>query len=175
MKNWIVIISISALFVGCINRSAEEKVIEGFLHYSTFRVGSFYDVQDSIYKKYTQLRDSVGIDSVFTGQEKLTLAVKILEKHDLLKSPYVYLKTDSDFLFIVYMTPEDYAPITKFTYLDLKKNNQKVRLKFVTENLGLNLVLCKKVISIEKLMNDTLSGNAIRRNKFKIEDYRECP
>lgn len=143
-------------FIGCQSSSKEKSNLEGDLYYNWLKFGSFYEQPDGFYQKYIELRDSIGIEELIKQDSMSVSHIELLEKHDLVKSPFIYLKTDSDSTFIVYMTPEDYQPITKYTYKNLIENEQKVRLKLITEKLTSKLQFCKEVISIEKVDGETL-------------------
>ena len=101
-------------------------------------------------------------------EEGIKIYIELLEKNDLVKSPYIYLKTDSDSTFIVYMNPKDYQPITEYKYQDLIDEKQKVRLKLITQRLTEKFQICKKVVLIERVDGETFQ----RQKKFKIEEYR---
>lgn len=150
------------------NKAEEKPNIEGDLYYTWLRLGSFYDQPDSLYQNYLDLRDSLGIE-VMRKQDSIgTSLFELLEKNGLVKSPFIYLKTDSDSILIVYMTPDEYEPITKYTYQDLIDSKQKIRIKLIAERLTDNLQLCKQVISIEKIKGVTLQ----KQKKFNVEEYR---
>ncbi len=153
---------------GCQNKPKEKPNLEGDLYYTWLKLGSFYNQPDSLYQNYLDMRDSFGIEEL-RKQDAIGIShIEILEKQDLIKSPFIYIKTDSDSTFMVYITPEDYRPIIEYTYKNLIDNKQKIRLKLVTDQLTSKLQICKKVIAIEKIDGVTLQ----KQKKFKIEDYR---
>ena len=168
MKNLIIILSLVLIVCSCQNKPEEKSNLEGDLYYTWLKLGSFYDQPDSLYHNYLDLRDSLGIEELRKQDAIGTSHIQLLEKHDLVKSPFIYIKTDSDSTFIIYMTPKDYKPITEYTYQNLIDNKQKVRLKLITEQLTDKLQICKKVISIEKIEGETLQ----KQKKFKIEEYK---
>jgi len=169
MRKILLILSCSIFISGCLTKKPNHTILEGDLYYTWLGLGSFYKQPDSLYKNYIHLRDSIGIAGLRKTDYSIFIdKIELLEKHGLEQSPFIYLKNDLDTKFIVYMSPEDYKPITKHSYQLLKNNHQKVRLKLVTEKLKDNLVLCKEVISIQKIDGETLQ----RRKKFKLTDYR---
>ncbi|MFY0697036.1 MAG: hypothetical protein JXR11_04240 [Balneola sp.] len=168
MKNLTIIIGFILIALGCQTKPEEKSNLEGDLYYPWLKLGSFYEQPDSLYQNYTELRDSLGIEELRKQDSTVTSHIELLEKHDLVKSPFIYLKTDSDSTFIVYMTPEEYEQISKYTYQDLIDNNEKIRLKLITEPFSDKLQVCKKIVSIEKVDGVTLQ----RQRKFKIEEYR---
>ncbi len=168
MKNLIVILGSILIAFGCQTKPEEKPNLEGDLYYTWLKLGSFYQQPDSLYQNYTELRDSLGIEELRKQDSTGTTHIELLEKHGLVKSPFIYLKTDSDSTFIVYMTPEEYEPITEYTHQVLIDNKQKIRLKLITERLTDKLQICKKVVSIKKVAGETLQ----RQKKFKIEEYR---
>jgi hypothetical protein len=168
MKKLILIVSCILFFFGCQNKVDEKSNLEGDLYYTWLKLGSFYQQPDSYYNRYIELRDSIGIEVLRIQDSVGTAHIELLEKHELLKSPFIYLKTDSDSIIIVYMKPVDYQPITKFTHENLRDTKKKIRLKFITERLTDKLHICKQVISIEQVNGETLQ----RGKKFKLEEYR---
>ena len=168
MKKLLLITCTVWMFSSCQNSPGEQPTLEGDLYYAAMNFGSFYGLPESVYQGYADLRDSVGLEALKKDQSQITRHMASLEKYGLVKSPYIYLKTDADSTFIIYMTPEDYQPITQFTYQDLIENQQKVRLQLITEPLEDNMLRCKKVISIEKMAGETFA----KQRQFKIEDYR---
>jgi hypothetical protein len=168
MKNLIIIAGLILIAFGCQTKPEVKPNLEGDLYYTWLKLGSFYQQPDSLYQNYSQLRDSLGIEELRNQDSTGTFHIELLEKHDLVKNPFIYLKADSDSTFIVYMTQEEYEPITEYTYQDLIDNKQKIRLKLITEQLTDKLQICKKVISIEKIDGETLQ----KQKKFKIEEYR---
>jgi len=168
MKNFTLIFILILIVVACQNQAKEKPNLEGDLYYTPFSLGSFYGWPDSVYQNYLALRDSVGIEALRKEDTLMISNIELLEKHQLIKSPFIYVKTDTDAVFTVYMTPEDYQPITEFTYQDLIDQQQKVRLKLITEPFIGQFQICKKVISIEKIDGETLQ----KQKKFKLKDYR---
>lgn len=168
MKNLLIILSLIFIAFGCQTNHEEKLNVEGDLYYTWLKLGSFYQQPDSLYQNYTELKDSLGIEELRKQDSTGTSHIELLEKHGLVKSPFIYLKTDFDSTFLVYMTPEDYNPITKYTYQNLIDNKQKVRLKLITERLTDKLQICRKVVSIEKIDGETFQ----KQKKFKIEEYR---
>ena len=168
MKNLTIIFILCFTFCCCQHKLHEKSELEGDLYYTFLKSGSFYNQPDSVYLGYVELRDSLGIDELKKQNVKIFSRIELLEKQGLLKSPYIYLKTDSDSIFVVYMTPEVYEPITRFTYQQLRNNNQKVRLKLITVQLSDNLRICDKIVSIQKVTGETLQI----QKKFKIEEYK---
>ncbi|BDD03872.1 hypothetical protein [Aureibacter tunicatorum] len=168
MKNLIIILGSILIGFGCQIKSKEKPNLEGDLYYTWLKLGSLYGLPERHYQNYIKLRDSLGIEELIKRDSIGKFHIELLEKNDLIQSPFVYIKTDSDSTFIVYMTPEEYEPITKYSYQDLIDSKQKIRLKLITERLNDKLQICKKVISIEKVDGETLQ----RQKKFKIEEYR---
>jgi hypothetical protein len=169
MKNAIGIIGLVILIFGCQTKDTHDKVdLEGDLYYPWLKLGSFYQRPDSIYQLYQHLRDSLGIAALREQDSTGTAFIELLESNKLIRSPFIYLKTDSGTISIIYMTMEDYKPITKFTYQDLINSAQKIRLRLATESLTDEFHICKKVFSIEVVNGETLE----KQKKFKIEEYR---
>jgi hypothetical protein len=168
VKKLIFILSSILILFGCQNKPNENPNLEGDLYYTWLKLGSFYEQPDSLYLNYIELRDSLGVEELRKQDATGTSQIELLEEHDLVNSPFIYLKSDFDSIFIIYMTPEDYQRITKYSYQNLIDNKEKIRLKLITERLSDKLKICKKVISMEKTEGETLQ----KQKKIKIEEYR---
>ncbi|WP_108808824.1 hypothetical protein [Aquimarina spinulae] len=168
MKKLIVISSCFLILLGCKTNTNKKSNLEGDLYYTWLKLGSFYGQPDSLYQNYIKLRDSLGIDRLRKEDSTSTAHIELLEKHGLVKSPFIYLKADNDSTFIIYMSKEDYKLITKYTYQDLIDKKKKIRLELEIEKLTNKLKLCKRIISIEQVNGETLQ----KQKKFKIDEYK---
>lgn len=163
-----IILGILLMVWSCKTATEEKPNLEGDLYYTTWLAfGSFY-AKDTLYQNYLHYKDSIGIEELRKEDPILIPQIELLEKHNLVKSPFIYLKTDKDSTYTIYMTPKDYEPITQYTYQDLIDNKEKIRLQLIIEPLTDKFKICKKVVSIEKIKGETLK----QQRKFKIEDYR---
>lgn len=168
MKKLLAIIGSFLILLGCQNKEPKYQNLEGDLYYrSWLSFGSFYGRQDSLYTRYVALKDSIGIEELRKQDSELTAHIELLEQHKLTNSPFIYLKTDYDSTFTIYMSKKDYDPITKYSYQNLIDSEEKVRLKMDIEKLTDKLLICKKVISIEKIKGETFG----KQRKFKIVEY----
>ena len=162
----VMVVSIS--LVACDTDKDESIVLKGDLDYPRFRIANLYNQPDSLIDKFKHSLDSIGHETVMKEDSVFMTSYMTLKEHDLLKSPFIYLKIDSLPSVIVYMNPEDYEPFTQFTHADLVQNQQKVVVKLKAHKLYNILYLCDGVQSIEVVHAEI----PFEKNKFKIEDYR---
>jgi len=155
-------------FISCqSNKNNLTPNLEGDLYYTWLKLGSFYG-RDSLFNNYKNFRDTLEISELMDGNPKGIARLEALEKHNLLNSPYIYLKDDLDSVMIVYMSKEDFKPITQFTHKELINDNKKVRIKLNVEHLTDELYLCKKLVSVKLIKGETSQSG----RKMKKEDYR---
>ncbi len=152
--------------MACQSNEKVDETIEGDLYYNWLKLGSFYGQPDSVYQQYEKLMHTAD-SAAYNGTIEVS-HIEFLKKHNLLKSPFIYLKTNVDSICLVYMTYQDYKPITTFKYRDLIKTNKKVRLKLIVNKLSPRHFRCKKVEKIEKMDGQTFQ----KPRKFRIEDYK---
>lgn len=151
-----------SIISSCESVEVNGDAIEGDLCFTWLKLGSYYGKPDSFYDHFIKNKDSIiASDDYFKNE------LKTLDSLNLLKSPFIYLMTDSGAMITVYMNHDDYKPITKISYQDLIENEEKVRIKLKADSLYNKMYLCTKVVSIEKIEGET----KYRQTKFKIGDY----
>lgn len=169
IKGVLLAILLSISFVACNTKKKETAtILKGELDYPRFRIANFYNQPDSLVNEFIHSLDSIGYDALMKEDSVFMTSYKILEEHDLLKNPFIYLKIDSLPSVIVYMNPEDYQPFTQFTHADLVKNQQKIIVELKAHKLFNTSYLCGGVQSIEVVNSEV----PIPNGKFKITDYR---
>lgn len=165
MKNKIIqtvlFVSLVALAFSCQNKHIQEGNLTGDLYYTWLPLGSLYGLPDSIAQKYSEKRDTILSDS--SGAQQWLA----LEQHDLLHSPYIYLKADST-IYTVYMPTEQYQAFTKFSHAELIEREEKVRISLNAEAIAQGMYLCKEVVNVEVVAGQTMA----QEKKFRIEDYK---
>jgi predicted glutamine amidotransferase len=169
MKKFILITCLLIVFAGCEKKSGTAAVtLKGDLHYPWLKFGNFYNQPDSLFKKFEAMKDSSGYDLLYKEDSVFAKSLQVLEERELLKSPFIYMITNTDSIVIVYMNKEQYDPFTKFTYDSLVKKQQKVAVELSASKLYSNLYLCEGVNTVEVVASEEPLSN----NKWKKEDYR---
>lgn len=156
----------TVLLVGCNSAptTSSEGNLEGDLFFSWLKMGSFYGHPDSFYTNYLENREQVLINA----NPEIKAIHSILEKHELLKSPFVNLRIDSTQVIAVYLNEEDYKQFTRFSYAELIANEQKVYVSLKAQKIGNHMYLSEKVYSVKTVSGQTLA----KQTKFMIEDYK---
>ena len=147
MKRFLVITCLLIVFAGCEKKSKTTAVtLKGNLHYPWLKFGNFYNQPDSLFQKFEAMKDSAGYDLLYKEDSVFAKSLQILEEKELLKSPFIYMITNTDSIVIVYMNQEQYEPFTGFTYDSLVKNQQKVAVELSASKLYSNLYVAKPLI-----------------------------
>ena len=154
------------VFLGC--KTNESKIIEGDLYYPWLRLGNFYGQPDSLLTNYFEIKDSIGYKGMMKEDSVSANYVRLLEENNLLVTPYVYIKTTDNKSILLFLEPEHYEKLNNFTYKDLRKNKQKVRIIAKADSLIENMFVCRTLTSVNVINGETFP----RESKFKIEDYR---
>jgi len=169
MKRLVVISCLLIVFASCEKKSGTTAVtLKGELHYPWLKFGNFYNQPDSLFQKFETMKDTAGYDLLYKEDSVFAKSLQVLEEKQLLKSPFIYMVTDTDSIVIVYMNEEQYDPFTRFTYDSLVKKQQKIAVELSASNLYSNLFLCEGVNSVEVIASEEKLSN----NKWKKEDYR---
>jgi hypothetical protein len=157
-----------ALLIVFISSSRQNnEVIEGDLYFSFFRFGSFYNQPDSIVNRLQTYADTVNRTNITDLDAKLLTMYETLKQQDLLFSPFVELYVDNDSIIKLYLAKSDYDKIKIYKRKNLQDHNKKIRIKAQVKNLGNDMFVCEKLISVEKVQGRTFQV----QEKFKIEDY----
>ncbi len=158
-----IILLITSFFVfGC---EPSNKIIEGDLYFSFFRLSSYYNLSDSIIHR---------LDSIFNSDKNFKIGNSIYEKYNILKkenllySPFIELKLDNDSVITLYTNNNDYEKIKLNKIKDLQANFKKIRIKANCRYLGYNLYKCNNILELKKIDGQTL----MHSRKLKIEDYQ---
>lgn len=162
------LIFIFSCFLTLSCKQGADEIIEGDLYFSWLRIGSFYNQPDSIVQKVKTYADTVDKKNVSAEDNKFFTMYETLKKENLLYSPFIELKLDNDSIVKTYLSVKDYEKIRKFHRSDLIEAGMIVRIKAEIKNMGNGLVLCEKLISIDKVKGETHQ----RSRKLKIEDYQ---
>ena len=163
-----ILFSVIILFTSCKSHQQNNKLIEGDLYYSWFRIGSFYNQPDSIIEKVKVYADTVNRKLLDSNDLRFLKMYETLKAQNLLYNPYIELKLDNDSIIKVYFTINDYEKIKIYRRQELIDTKKKIRIKAEVKDLGKGMALSTNLISINKVDGETLQIN----KKFKIEDYQ---
>ncbi len=161
------LVIIFLLFTNCTD-NPNTRLVTGDLYYTWLRFGSFYGQPDSVFHAYEEGGDIGWYSELYKSDSIGAAYVQMLDKQNLLQSPFIYLRTDQDSTCLIFLEESDYRQFTKFNYRELTENEQKVRIEAIVEPIWDRTFLCHTLNSVELTDGITLQ----KQRKFKIEDYR---
>ncbi len=164
LAGWTIFL-LTAIFVFACGQ--DNKTIQGDLYFSFLRFGSFYNQPDSIINKFKIYADTVNNNKLNTFDKQVLTMYKTLKKENLLFNPFIELRLDNDSIIKLYLDKSDYDKIKIYKRQELQDQNKKIRINLVGNYLGNGMLLCKKLISVDKVDGQTLQI----QKKFKIDDY----
>ncbi len=154
--------------IACRQNHSDKNIVEGDLYFSAFRYGSFYNQPDSLIKAFETYADTTNSDSLSNFDKQLLQTYYLLKKENRLYSPFVELRINDSSIIKLYLDTIDYNKIKIYTRKDLQDNKKKIRIKVESKDLANGLLICTKLISIDKLNGVTMQ----QEKKFKIDDYK---
>lgn len=149
MKNIILTVIIGFLILSC---SKSKKEFEGDLYFRLIDIGSFYGIDDKEIEKFKKSFDSIRWSKT-AGRDELEVirVFDILKSNNLLKSPWINIKTESD-IKKIYLSEKEYEKLKKFDRNKLITENKKVELKIKVIELDSGIYFLDKISEI-KLMD----------------------
>ena len=146
MKNITLTLIIGLLILSC---TKNEKEIEGDLYFKLIDVGSFYGTDEKTIEKFEKYFDSIRWSKTAEKDDLEIIRVfDILKSNNLLKSPWVNLKTDSD-IKTIYLYEKEYQKLKKYDRNELIKDNKKVSLKIKVSELDGGIYYSDKIEEIK--------------------------
>ncbi|WP_223034905.1 hypothetical protein [Hanstruepera marina] len=152
MKNITLTLIIGLLILSC---SKNEKEINGDLYFKLIDIGSFYGADDETIEKFEKSFDSIRWSKI-AGKDDLEIirVFDILKANDLLKSPWINLKTDSE-IKKIYLSELEYEKLKKFDRNKLITDNKKVELKIKVTELDSGIYYSDKISEIKLIDGKT--------------------
>jgi hypothetical protein len=169
-KPQIIVISLLTLVlttIACRQNKKDTSIVEGDLFFRPLRYGSFYNQPDSLIKKFVTYADTAKLDSLNLFEKEILETYHILKNENRLFSPFVELKINDSSFVKLYLDSVVYDKIKIYKRQELQASNKKIRIKAETQKLSSQVLICTKLISIDKLDGVTLQ----QEKKFKIDDY----
>jgi hypothetical protein len=128
---------------------------EGDLYFKLIDIGSFYGADDKTIQNFEKSFDSIRWSKI-AGKDELEIirVFDILKANDLLKSPWINLKTDSD-IKKIYLSELEYEKLKKFDRNKLITDNKKVELKIKVTELDSGIYYSDKISEIKLIDGKT--------------------
>ena len=146
MKNITLTLIIGLLILSC---SKNEKEFEGDLYFPLIDIGTYYGKNDDFIKTFEKSIDSIRWSKI-AGKDELEIirVFDILKANDLLKSPWINIKTQTD-IKKIYLSELEYKKLKKFDRNKLISNNKKVELKIKAIELDSGIYYSDKISEIK--------------------------
>ena len=145
MERTILILIIGLFILSCSKRNKE---FEGDLYFKLIDIGSYYDVDDETIEKLEKSLDSIRWAKMAAKDDLEIIRIfDILKANDLLKSPWINLKTESD-IKIIYLSEIEYQKLKIFDRNELINDNKKVYLKIIVKELDSGIYYSDKIAEI---------------------------
>ena len=152
MRNITLTLIIGILILSC---TKNEKEFKGDLYFKLIDIGSFYGADEKTIEKFEKSFDSIRW-SKMAGKDELEIirVFDILKSNDLLKSPWINLKTESD-IKKIYLSEKEYEKLKEFDRNELITDNKKVELKIKVTELDSGIYYSDKISEIKLIDGKT--------------------
>jgi hypothetical protein len=142
MRNITLTLIIGILILSC---TKNEKEFKGDLYFKLIDIGSFYGADEKTIEKFEKSFDSIRW-SKMAGKDELEVirVFDILKSNNLLKSPWINLKTEYD-IKKIYLSEKEYEKLKKFDRNELITDNKKVELKIKVTELDSGIYYSDKI------------------------------
>lgn len=144
-----------------------DNIVTGDLYFSFFRIGTYYNLPDSIIQKMDEDLKAVNLDSSDNALVEFVKDYQKLKDEGLIFKPVVDIMINDGLTIKLVLDSVDYDKIKKFKHKDLIDTNKKVRIRAKTRKTGLNFYYCTDLLEVTLVNGQTLPND----NKLKIQDY----
>jgi len=166
-----VLLGLGLILVTSCGTVNDDNIVTGDLYFSFFRIGTYYNLPDSIIKKMDDDLNAVNLDSANNKADsslvRLVLDYRKLKDEGLIYKPLVDIRVNDDLIVKLVLDSADYDKIKAHKYQDLIDNNKKLKIKARTRKTGLGFYYCTDLLEIKLVDGKTLPQD----NKLKIQDY----
>ena len=163
---YITLTVIILLFWSC-ETSEKNNLLTGDLYFSFFRLGSYYNISDSVITKFESYMDTLNLENADNEDIELINTYKKLKEEKLIYKPFIDVLVKKDSVVKLYLDSMDYDRIKIYKRQKLQEDNKKVRIEATIRKIGKGFYYCKDLLKVELIDGETLN----RQKKLKIEDY----
>lgn len=140
-------LSIVIILLAC-NENSQN--IKGYLYIKLIDFPSFYDTSDANFKEFKKTIDKIRYqESISKNEQDLVDYYYKLEKLNLLKTPFIKIKTKENNIKKIFLNPREYEKVKKFTWGDLTSKKKKVSLELKIIELDSSLYYSDEIISLK--------------------------
>ncbi|MEM6967352.1 MAG: hypothetical protein AAF573_21490 [Bacteroidota bacterium] len=159
MKNIFILGFVSVAILSCSRKYQNLTTYEGDLAIKLIALGSSYLVINEHGDTTANLLDAIDpSDGIDKGEEIIINHFKILKEHDLIDLPMIDINFDpnSNSMYSVFFSPEEYEKIKDFHHFTLEKEGMKLRLKFTGTEVSKGKIKAHKILSVKKIPGRTI-------------------
>ena len=139
----------------------------GDLYFGFFRLGSYYNISDSVRTNFETYMDTLDLEKADKETIRLIKTYKTIKEEKLIYKPFVDILVSSDSIVKLYLDSADYDQIKIYKRRQLQTDNKKIRIKANVRQFDKGYFYCKELLSVDMVDGETLQ----RQKKLKIEDY----
>jgi hypothetical protein len=140
-------LSIVIIFLACNNNS---RNIKGDLYIKLIDFPSFYGVSDANFAKFKKIIDSINYqENISTNEQNLVDYYYKLDKLNLLKTPFIKIRTKENVIKKIFLNPKEYKRVKDFTWGDLTSKKKKVSLELKIIELDSLIYYSDEIISLK--------------------------
>lgn len=166
-----ILLGLGLIWFSSCGTTNNDNLVTGDLYFSFFRIGTYYNLPDSIIEKVEDDLNAVNLETANNSSDsaliELVLDYRKLKDEGLIYKPVVDIRVDDDLIVKLVLDSTDYDKIKAYKYQDLIDNNKKVRIKARTRRTGLGFYYCTELLELKLVDGKTLPQD----NKLKIQDY----
>ena len=151
MKHYIfTTILLITLLISC--KEIKYQKIKADLTFQSISFANAYGANDKQYLKLTKDIENVLNGSKNSDKETLKLYKHFskLKKHNLLKSPYIFLSLERDSVITVFLSEKEYQKVKNIKHIDLLKKNKKVIIELDLEEKDSSVYYSNNIIKVIK-------------------------
>lgn len=138
------------LFCSC-NKKSDLK-IEGELY---FKLINYFPSQGMTSSQIISIENM--LDTIKETKEIIAYKEQfsILKKNNLLKQPYLLIRSNNDSIKTIYLSKTEYNKVKNYTLQNLLNNKSKVLLKIDARNIESNIYYSDKIYSVKEISGIT--------------------
>ena len=160
MKRLVLGFLLTFLFSSCF--TSRPRIIEGDYYIQFLDFYRVFDLPDSSITKLEKDFKNIKTDTVLTSSERKYIEiVQYGIKNNLLRTPYIRLRTKHRKELILFLDPKDYKLFDSVKCSDLKEQNKKIHIKATANNISYKALKAYKnvnLIKVEKIAGTTECG-----------------
>jgi hypothetical protein len=153
------------------SKEHDRQLYIGELYFSPFRIGSFYNLDDSMKFRVEQTMDTSRLDKADSASRLTIELYRKFKTNGLLYKPFIDLRLNDSSFVKLYMDSLDYDRIKIYKRQDLVDKNKKIVIWGRTKELGrldFPLLYCTELIDVELADGQTFPQ---KQGKFRVDDY----